>query len=76
MQALNELNYEARWEAHADAPQVVLGHCPYAEIIDAHPELCQMDTFLLEILIGERAEQVEKLALNVRGWPYCLFRVG
>ncbi len=72
---LNQLNYQARWEAHSEAPRVVLGRCPYARIIAAHPELCQMDTILLNDMLDNPVEQIAKLAKDDRGATYCLFLV-
>ena len=59
---LNKLGYQSRWEAHAEGPRIILGHCPYAAIIRNHPELCEMDAALLEECLGERVKQIEKLA--------------
>lgn len=72
---LNDLDYAARWEARSDAPRVILGHCPYARILDDHPQLCRMDEFVLKALLQARVEQVAKLARDVRGAPYCMFVV-
>ena len=72
-QYLNDLNYKAHWEAHADAPHIFLGHCPYAQIITQHPELCQMDKHLLERLTGERVDQVEKQTRSPQGPTHCRF---
>lgn len=74
-QRLNELNYQARWEAHTDAPQVIFGHCPYASILERHPELCQLDARLLEGLLGTPVSQVARLAQDERGAFTCKFRV-
>ncbi|GAB4580438.1 MAG: transcriptional regulator [Anaerolineales bacterium] len=73
---LNELEYQARWEAHALAPRVILGNCPYASIIDRHPELCQVDGHLLENLLGEKATQLTKLEKTLQGLPACIFAIG
>jgi predicted ArsR family transcriptional regulator len=73
---LNELEYEARWEAHALAPRIILGNCPYASIIADHPELCQMDVHLLENLIGRPVKQTAKLERNQQGLMICGFVVG
>jgi len=73
---LNELNYMARWEAHADAPQVILGQCPYALIIADHPEMCQVENVLLEELLGVRVVQSARQALDTRGLRYCAFSLG
>ncbi|HLA97415.1 MAG TPA: helix-turn-helix domain-containing protein [Anaerolineales bacterium] len=73
IQRMNELNYQARWEARSDAPHVILGHCPYAAILSAHPELCRMDVLLLENLLQSRVEKVAHLARDDRGLTYCMF---
>ena len=68
---LNKLGYQSRWEAHASGPRIILGHCPYAAIIQNHPELCEMDAALLGECLGERVEQIEKLAGE--GIGFCVF---
>jgi predicted ArsR family transcriptional regulator len=70
---LDEMNYQARWEAHAQAPRIVLEHCPYAAILPEHPELCQMDGFLLEIMIGQPVSQIIRLERNSLGVTQCVF---
>jgi len=72
---LNDLNYQARWEAHAESPQVILGHCPYAAIIDEHPEMCQLDALLIEELLISPVDQFAKLETDSRGLRYCAFAV-
>lgn len=74
VQQLNMRHYQARWEARPDAPRVILGHCPFAAVIDNHPWLCQMDTSLLEGLLGHPLEQVARLAPDGRGGKHCIFR--
>lgn len=73
---LNRLGYAARWEAHAAGPRVIFEHCPYAAIIERHPELCRMDSFILSNLLNSEVAQVSKLGLNTRGLPICIFVVG
>lgn len=75
MQRLEPLGYRPRWEARPDGPQVVLGHCPYAAIIERHPELCQVDGFMLEELLGSDAEQISKLQPSPQGTPQCVFKI-
>lgn len=75
MPVLERLAYQARWEAHAPAPQVILGHCPYRSLVDAHPELCQLDHQLLANLLHAPVTQKEKLAHDSRGLTYCRFSV-
>jgi predicted ArsR family transcriptional regulator len=52
VEKLNQMNYHARWEAGAEGPRIILGHCPYASIVDKHPELCEMDVSLVSQLIA------------------------
>jgi len=73
---MNNLEYQARWEAHAIAPRVILGNCPYAAIIAEHPELCQVDAALLESQLGQPVKQTTKLERNPQGLPVCVFVVG
>ncbi len=72
---LNELHYQARWEAGIDGARIILGHCPYAAIIADYPELCRIDAFLLEQRSGALVTQVAKLQPSAKGYPFCLFRV-
>lgn len=59
VEKLNELGYSARWEAHADAPHLILEHRPFASLLSQHPELIQLDVSLLEILLSESVHQIE-----------------
>jgi predicted ArsR family transcriptional regulator len=70
---LNDLNYKSHWEAHADSPHVVLGRCPYAPILNRHPELCQMDRELINSLTGLEFKQVEKITRQQNGPMHCRF---
>jgi predicted ArsR family transcriptional regulator len=75
VERLNELHYQAHWEASAAGPRLTLGHCPYAAIVAEHPELCRMDAFLLEKRLGSSVEQTAKLQLSDNGLPFCAFLV-
>jgi len=72
---LNELHYQARWEASAEGPRLILGHCPYKAIVADYPELCLMDGFLLETQLALPVEQTEKLLTSSLGLPFCAFLV-
>ena len=61
VEKLNEMHYQARWEASAEGPRVILGRCPYAKIIENHPELCQMDAAMLKGALGNNVEQIAKI---------------
>lgn len=68
---LNQRSYHARWEAGPSGPRIIFGHCPYASIIEKHPELCVMDAALLEKLMGQSAEQLTKIGRD--GSLSCVF---
>ncbi len=75
VERLNELHYQARWEAGMNGPNIILGHCPYAAIVPSNPELCRMDTFLLEHWTCSPVKQTAMLKKNAKGYPFCTFRV-
>lgn len=66
---LSRLHYDAHWEAGAEGPRMILGRCPYAAIIERHPELCQADAAMLGALLESGVEQRSKLQ------PVCIFLV-
>ena len=74
VEKLNQMNYHSRWEAGREGPRVILGHCPYAAIIEKHPELCKMDSALLGDLTGESAEQLSQIGREKS--QACVFVMG
>jgi predicted ArsR family transcriptional regulator len=73
--ALNRMNYQAHWEAHVLNPRIMFGHCPYQAIFNNHPELCLMDTLLLEHLLDTPVRQIEKQTINIKGLAQCVFLI-
>lgn len=73
---LNEMHYQARWEAGAEGPRVILGRCPYAKVIEKHPELCGLDVSLLEKSLGRPIAQTTKVETHARGVCPFVFQVG
>jgi len=73
IERLNELHYQARWEAAASGPHIILGYCPYSAIIAGCPEICQIDAYLLEELLSLRVMQVAKQEHRAQGGVYCAF---
>ena len=74
VETLNEMNYHARWEAGAEGPRLVFSHCPYAAILEKHPELCQMDQAMLKDLMGQPARQIFRTGKE--GSSVCVFVMG
>lgn len=73
IQRLNNMNYNARWEAHSQAPVIIFGRCPYRQIVDHHPEICLIDQHILELLIQSNVSQAAKLSPDISGLPHCVF---
>lgn len=71
---LSSMNYHARWEAGPQGPRLILGHCPYAAILEKHPELCRMDESLLHELMGDSATQLFRIGKD--GSSMCVFALG
>jgi DeoR family suf operon transcriptional repressor len=74
VEKINGMNYHARWEAGSEGPRLVFSHCPYAAIIEKHPELCKMDESMLKDLMGQPARQI--LKIGQEGSSVCVFVMG
>ena len=74
IEKLNEMNYHTRWEAGPQGPRLIFSHCPYAAIIEKHPELCKMDEKLLNELMGTNVTQMFKIGKD--GSVNCVFALG
>ena len=72
---LNPNHYHARWEAHTEAPRLILEHCPYKQLIFDHPELCEMDAKLIENFLTLPVELVKKLEPTQQNLAVCIFAV-
>jgi predicted ArsR family transcriptional regulator len=76
VQKLNEMNYQARWEASAEGPRVIFGRCPYVQVIEGHAELCRMDAVILENALGRPVIQLTRTESNFHAYCPFIFRVG
>ena len=74
VEKLNEMNYHAHWEAGSEGPRMIFSHCPYAAIVERHPELCAMDRAMLLQLTAQDALQIFKVGKE--GSSVCVFVVG
>ena len=72
---LNKRHYQARWEAGPHGPRILFAHCPYAAIIQDHPELCQMDESLLGERMDAAARQLAKMGQPPAESMYCVFHL-
>lgn len=73
--ALNRRHYAARWEARPDGARILFGHCPYAAIIQQHPELCQMDNHILSLSSGKDVNQIARIGEGRPANLNCVFMV-
>lgn len=71
---LSSMHYHARWEAGPQGPRLIFGHCPYAAILEKHPELCRMDESLIQELMGDSAAQMFRIGKD--GSSMCVFALG
>lgn len=74
VEKFNQMNYHAHWEAGSEGPRVIFSHCPYASIIEKHPELCKMDVTLLKEWIAQPARQIFRTGKD--GSSVCVFVIG
>jgi predicted ArsR family transcriptional regulator len=56
IERLNQLNYNARWEARPDGPHVILGRQPYPSLPEAYPDLEVLDRYVVEALLIARVQ--------------------
>lgn len=75
VERLEELDYQARWEAHHDGPRFILHHCPYRELSCDSSTLCEMDRHLLQILLGREVIQISKMDIHNPSGTGCMFQV-
>ena len=73
VEALNKNTYAARWEARPEGPRILFGHCPYAAVIQQHPELCQMDNHILSRSTGKTMEQLAQIGIGNPCNLHCIF---
>jgi predicted ArsR family transcriptional regulator len=72
---LNEMNYSARWEAHIDAPRILITHCPYGAVAMNHPEICRLDVFLIQKMLGTPVAQLVNPDRFSQSDIKCIFRI-
>ncbi len=55
---LEACGFSPRWEAHHHGPRVLFRRCPYAALVEDYPELCELDTVLLEHLLAAPVRKI------------------
>lgn len=72
---LNQHAYQARWEARRLGPEIRFGNCPFHAILSSHPELCEIDRRMLEVMLPARVILQEHIQVDVPTPHACLFRL-
>ena len=60
VQRLSELGYQSRWEAHRESPRLILENNPFGTLLPQHPELFQLEVYLLEALLLEKVTLITR----------------
>ena len=76
IEKLNEMHYQAKWEAGARGPQVLFGRCPYARVIEGHAEICKIDAALLKNALARDVTQTKKNEAPTKGLCPFIFQIG
>jgi len=72
---LNQHAYQARWEARRLGPEIRFGNCPFHAILADHPELCEIDRRMLEVMLPARVFLQEHIQVDIPTPHACLFRL-
>lgn len=70
---LNKQNYSARWETQFKGPVVFFSNCPYRQIVQNHPILCDLDRRIIEIYLDKKVSMINTIAIN--GTNNCKFQI-
>jgi predicted ArsR family transcriptional regulator len=70
---LNQLGYQAHWEAYSQGPRVIFRNCPYASLASDYPILCQADLRILEQFLDASFRQTSKTSLAGGSARQCIF---
>lgn len=70
---LNERHYRASWEARPEGPQASLRHCPYQDLAQENPLICQLDEALLTRLFGREMVLTRRRQFGPDPFSPCIF---
>ncbi|HEY9077190.1 MAG TPA: hypothetical protein VIO61_11705 [Anaerolineaceae bacterium] len=70
---LNTMDFQAHWEARPTGPQIFITNCPYAGLLAALPQLCELDRLMIQALIKMDVQQLTKIELNSTSKSACIF---
>jgi predicted ArsR family transcriptional regulator len=67
--------HQARWEARANGPHILLRTCPYAALLPTYPELCDLDRYLLERMVRVPLRQIARMDREASKPAACTFTI-
>jgi predicted ArsR family transcriptional regulator len=70
---LNKQNYNARWETQYKGPVIYFSNCPYRQVVQNHPIMCELDRRILEVFLDKKVSVTQSNALN--GTRNCKFQI-
>jgi predicted ArsR family transcriptional regulator len=70
---LNQQNYCARWETQFKGPVVYFSNCPYRQVVQNHPILCELDRRIVEVFLDKNVTIINTFAIN--GSKNCKFQI-
>lgn len=72
---LNNLGYQARWEAHFGAPSLILAHSPFASVQASFPLLRRLDDLLVESILAVPVQRVEDTSPSEDAETFAVYRL-
>ena len=73
---LGILGYNARWEVRSPAPILIFENCPYRQVGNRDPILCNADMELIRHYLEQPVEQLTRFEEDELGRRICRFRIG
>jgi predicted ArsR family transcriptional regulator len=64
--------FSLEWKRNGSELRVIQHSCPYQSVVDAHPEVCQLDEHLIQSALGK---QVKRLDHRSKGDCTCVFSI-
>ena len=72
---LNEVGYQAKWEARPEGPQISISECPYRSFILDCKRMCLVDKRLMEKILGGSSPVDILQASHGKPGSSCIFKI-